>query len=425
MRPWAWLAAATLAAPAYAQQACAVSKDLVVRALEMVSATPVRDQLANGLLLLKQAEEACDENGDAWYYRSVFERKLGQGNPQYSLGKARERNSPALRGEDDPFHLATPARGVQLPPGASSGGAGVPHSVPHSARDNRKPDVSHKWALVIGIASFRDRRLNLQYTRKDADAVAALLTDPVYGRFPADHVRLIEDEQATTVNVRAGLNWLARQASEDDLAVIYIASHGTARDQDEAGASYVVTFDTDVQSRDGLYSTAIPLVEISNVVRTRVKALKAVVILDTCHSQGAVSQTVTVPATMPPQMLDHIREGTGRVIIGASQAEESSFESAKYGHGLFTYYLLQGLKAQKDAPVEKIYDYVRERVTQDAAANGWKQHPFLSVSDGQSSVVLGIAATPLAWLWRGVSVVAAGPIGGRRAERPIDNRPKV
>jgi len=210
----------------------------------------------------------------------------------------------------------------------------------------------------------------------------------------------------STVNVRAGLNWLERQASEDDLAVIYIASHGTARDQDEAGASYVVTFDTDVQSRDGLYSTAIPLVEISNVVRTRVKALKAVVILDACHSQGAVTQTVTVPASMPPQMLDHIREGTGRVIIGASQAEESSFESAKYGHGLFTYYLLQGLREQKDAPIEKIYEYVRAHVTQDAAANGWKQHPFLSASDGQSSVVLGIAATPLAWIWRGVSVMA-------------------
>jgi len=130
-----WLAVVTLAAPAYAQQACAVSKDLVVRALEMVSATPSRDQLGDGLLLLKQAEESCDENGDAWYYRSLFERKLGQGNPQYSLGKARERSSTALRSEDDPFHLATPARGVQAAPVENSAGGGAPHS----ARDSRKP----------------------------------------------------------------------------------------------------------------------------------------------------------------------------------------------------------------------------------------------------------------------------------------------
>jgi hypothetical protein len=392
-RAWfaAWVLATAPATAAYAQQACAVSKDLVVRALELVSATPARDQLADGLLLLKQAEEACDENGDAWYYRSLFERKLGQGNPQYSLGKARERNSAALRSEDDPFHLATPARGVQAAPPQEPGAA----SPPHKARDPHNPEVSHKWALVIGIASFQDRRLNLQYTRKDADAVSALLKDPVYGRFPADHVKLIEDEQATTVNIRAGLSWLARQASEDDLAVIYIASHGTAREQDVAGASYVVTFDTDVQSLDGLFNTSISLVDISNVVRTRVRALKAVVILDICHSQGALSQTVTVPATMPPQMVDHIREGTGRVIIGASRAEESSYESAKYGHGLFTYYLLQALKESKDAPMDKIYEYVTAHVTQDALANGWKQHPFFSASDGQSSVVLGIAPAGL------------------------------
>jgi hypothetical protein len=397
MRRWAWAAAAALAAPAYAQQACAVSRDLVVRALELVSATPARDQLADGLLLLKQAEEACDENGDAWYYRSLFERKLGQGNPQYSLGKARERNSAALGSEDDPFHLATPARGVQVAPSREPGAAGPPHKV----RDPRNPEVAHKWALVIGIANFQDPRLNLQYTRKDADAFSALLKDPVYGRFPADHVKVIEDEQATTVNIRAGLSWLARQASEDDLAVIYIASHGTAREQDAAGASYVVTFDTDAQSLDGLFNTSISLVDISNVVRTRVRALKAVVILDICHSQGAVSQTITVPATMPPRMVDHIREGTGRVIIGASRAEESSYESAKYGHGLFTYYLLQALKEQKDSPMDRIYEYVTQRVTQDASVNGWKQHPFLSASDGESSVVLGIAPTPLAQALRG------------------------
>jgi len=47
-------------------------------------------------------------------------------------------------------------------------------------------------------------------------------------------------------------------AGEGDLAVIYIATHGTAREQDVAGANYVVTYDSDVESLDGLYSTANP-----------------------------------------------------------------------------------------------------------------------------------------------------------------------
>jgi hypothetical protein len=370
------LAGALASAPLYAQGGCPVSKDLVVRALELVSENPSRNDLSNGILLLKQAEEACDENGDAWYYRSLFERKLGQGNPQYSLGKARERNSPALKDNDDPFHLSTPStRGVR---------------VSQFTPEARRPGPSQKWALVVGVASFRDARLNLKFTGKDATSMATLLKDPAYGRFAPDHVKLIQDADATKVNVLAGLNWLARQAAEDDLALIYIATHGTARDQDTAGVNYMVAFDTDVKSPDGLYSTAISLTDVSNMVRTRLRALRAVVILDTCHSQGALSQTVIVPSSISGQMLDHIREGTGRVIIGASQVEENSYESPKYGHGLFTYYLLEGLRAQKDAPIEKVFDYVKAHVTQEAATNGWKQHPFLDASEATTPVILSL-----------------------------------
>jgi hypothetical protein len=174
---------------------------------------------------------------------------------------------------------------------------------PHATRDLRKPGVSQKWALVVGIARFRQPRLNLRYTRKDADAMAALLKDPVYGQFRPDHVQVIEDEEATTVKIRAAINWLARSANEDDLAVIYIASHGTAREEDVAGVSYIVTHDTDMETHDGLYSTAISMVDISNAVRTRLKAFRVVVILDTCHSAGAVTQTVAVPQSLSPKTM--------------------------------------------------------------------------------------------------------------------------
>jgi uncharacterized caspase-like protein len=390
-----------LAAAGHAQQGCAVSRDLVVRALELVSASPARDDLANGLLLLKQAEEACDENGDAWYYRSLFEGKLGQGNPQYSLGKARERNAPALRSAEDPFTLATPARGVAVVAHDSA----TPGTTRRATLDTRQPAVSHKWALVVGVGQFHNPRLNLKYTRNDAQAVADLLRDPDSGRFRADHVRLIADAEATAVNIRAGLNWLVRSATEDDLAVIYVATHGTAREQDAAGASYVVASDTDVDSLDGLYSTAIPMVEITTVVRTRIKALKVAVILDTCHSQGALAQTVTIPQSVSAQTLDRIREGTGRVILAASRTEESSYESARYSHGLFTYYLLQGLKQQKDTPLDKIYQWVTAQVAREAEANGWKQHPVFGASDEVSPIVLGIAPLDaMGWL---------GPAGKR------------
>jgi uncharacterized caspase-like protein len=267
-----------------------------------------------------------------------------------------------------------------------------------ATRDIHLPAVSHKWALVVGVGQFQNPRLNLRYTRNDAQSVADLLRDPAYGRFAAGQVRLIADSEATAVNIRAGLNWLARSSTPDDMAVIYIATHGTAREQDAAGASYVAAYDTDVDSLDGLYSTAIPMVEITTVVRTRIKALKVAVILDTCHSQGALAQTVTIPQSVSPQTLDRIREGTGRVILAASRTEESSYEVARYGHGLFTYYLLEGLKQQKDTPLDKLYPWIADQVSREAGANGWKQHPVFSASDDVSPVVLGIAPQDIAWL---------------------------
>ena len=86
-----------------------------------------------------------------------------------------------------------------------------------------------------------------------------------------------------------------------------------------------------------------------------------------------------------------IPEGTGRVILAASRTEESSYELPKYSHGLFTYYLLEGLRQQKHAPLDKIYQWVAAQVAREAEANGWKQHPVFGSSDENSPVVLGIA----------------------------------
>lgn len=107
-------AAGIVALNSHGAEGCAAAKDLVVSALERVSAQPKQDDLEAGLQLLKRAEEVCDEDGDAWYYRSLFERQLGNARKtEYALANARERHSEALSTNDDPFQLATPVRGLK------------------------------------------------------------------------------------------------------------------------------------------------------------------------------------------------------------------------------------------------------------------------------------------------------------------------
>src|ERR1700691_601763 len=66
---------------------CGVSKDFEVQALEQIK-TGAQSEVEDGLQLLKHATEVCDSFGDAWDYRSLFERKLAQ-TPKatYSLDK--------------------------------------------------------------------------------------------------------------------------------------------------------------------------------------------------------------------------------------------------------------------------------------------------------------------------------------------------
>jgi hypothetical protein len=191
---------------------CNLSKDLVVQALERVK-TGTKDEAEDGLQLLKHATEVCASNGDAWYYRSEFEKQRGQqANVQYALEKAKKFGSEAMQQGANPFHLAT---------GAMDSSSVGP--------------LGEKWALVVGISKFQDRHLShLNFASKDAKDFNALLLDPNVGRFKPANVHALAEGQVTARELKIELNWLARSAQPNDLVVIFLSSHGTPRNRDTA-----------------------------------------------------------------------------------------------------------------------------------------------------------------------------------------------
>ena len=225
----------------------------------------------------------------------------------------------------------------------------------------------------------------------DAQSFAELLRKPKVGRFKPDHVRVLLNKQATTVEMRKDLNWLAESAQPDDLVVVFISSHGSAREADTANVNYVLTYDTNVDTKDDLYATALPMVEISNVVRNRIRALRTVVFLDTCHS-GAAAVDGLRDGTASKQVLDQIREGSGRAIIASSDVNESSQESDQLGHGYFTFNLLHAMTRDNGMqPVSKIFSYLKDTVpTQVEAEMHKKQTPVMAKSDRGADIVVGV-----------------------------------
>jgi hypothetical protein len=392
----ALLSLAVSAAPRAAAQTakCGAGDDLVVQALERITPQSGNDAFLDALELLKHAVSVCPELGDAWYYRSLVEKRLGHDAlAKYSMGKAQFNGSEALDQELNPLELSTPSsRGI--PDKAAAPEANAPPVSPGP--------VQQKWALVIGIGHFTDSEIpQLNYTTADATAFADALKDPAIGEFPANNVHVLTNEQATTKNIKEQLNWIARHAGPNDLVVIYMATHGTSRTQDTAGgANYLVTYDTEAYNgdnfdEDALYATAYPMVELANAVATRMKALRTVVFLDTCFSGGAAGGSAPAAAeklanTAPSEaMLTHMSLGTGRIVMTASQSDEESLESNQLHHGYFTYYLLQTLKNSKGlTPLSQVYASVAQQVSQTVSSQGKHQHPVMNRSSADADFSL-------------------------------------
>ena len=352
---------------------CGAGVDLVVQALEKMTASASNDQLGDADQLLKRASDLCAELGDAWYYRSLVERKLGNTRgADFAARQAAKFPADASAEQLNPFVLASPLRSRAVEGSGAPGANSTPSGPP-----------GQRWALIVGIGNFTDQNIEpLKYTANDAQIFMDALLDPKIGGFKADHVHSLLNDQATTRNIKMQLNWLARSAGPDDVVVVYVATHGSSRDLDTVGVNYIITHDTEIGEKidpDSLYATALPMVEISNAIATRVKASRAAIFLDTCYSGNAAVQEKQIApgiknASLSPEAIAHITQGSGRMVFAAAGTDQESLESDTLKHGFFTYYLVQALQQQGGAePLSRIFDYTEQHVSQTVATQ-FKQY---------------------------------------------------
>jgi uncharacterized caspase-like protein len=393
------------AAPA--QERCGAGRDLVVQALERAGPQSNSAAFEDALQLLKRASAVCTELGDAWYYRSLVEDKLGHAPlAKYAADKARLLGSEAQNQNLQPFVLATPAgsRGLSASrkPEADAAGPTAPHVA---------GAVQQKWALVIGVSRFADRNIpKLNYTTADAMSFASVLTDPGVGRFPKANVHTLTDAQATTQKIKEELNWIARHAGPDDIVVIYLATHGSPRKLDSVGGlNYLITYDTEIRNidqpdEDALYSTALPMIELSSAVATRMRALRTLVVLDTCYSGGSSLKDAgrmmgagVANAAPSPEALERMSQGSGRIVLAASRVDQESLESDALQHGYFTYFLLKNLRESKGLkPLTEVFASVQQQVSDkvaaDHSAGSIHQNPVMDRSSDDADFALGVPA---------------------------------
>jgi hypothetical protein len=225
-------------------------------------------------------------------------------------------------------------------------------------------------ALLIGIAAYR-HVCSLAKTTTDArDLYDALLQN---GYSPTN-VTLLLDEQATKSAISDKLDWLARRARPDDTVVIFFSGHGAQLVGGFWPGEYLCPVEA---ALDRVKDTFISDEEFTSALRS-IHAGQLVVFLDACHA-GGVGEPKD-PAVQVKAGLSEVAYARflaqGRVIIASCRPDEVSYELAEMRNGLFTHYLLEGLRggaARQDGTVwmSNLFGYVYERVSQHNL-----QHPF-------------------------------------------------
>jgi len=252
--------------------------------------------------------------------------------------------------------------------------------------------VQDKWALVVGISQFTNSQLNLKYAAKDAQDFRDFLVNKC--NFAADHVKLLQNEQATKDKILdvLGDSWLPRVSLPDDLVVIFISSHGSPSDLDVAGVNYVVAHDT---NPDKLFTTGIPIQTLAQTIKDRVHSKRVLVILDACHSGGAGESKGLIRSSNVDASA--IAQGTGHMVICSSAKSEASWESKKYPNGVFTHTLIEALQTKGvNTKLTEAFGNLKTGVQQQVAAErGVVQTPVLEMSKWKGEDLL-IAVKPTA-----------------------------
>ena len=237
------------------------------------------------------------------------------------------------------------------------------------------------WAVIVGINDYPNTR-RLKWAVNDARAFYRHLVDVI--QVPEENVTLLLNQDAGLSRLRSMLGThLKKMAGKEDMVIIYFAGHGaTEKDvlspDGDGLEKYILPYDVDPED---LYASALPMREISHIFY-RIQSQRIIFIADCCYSGASGGRTISlsgIRANISDSFLDRIAGGKGTIIMTASGANEVSAEDEKLQHGVFTFYLLEGLRGAADVDndglitVDEIYQYVSVQVPR---ATGQEQHPI-------------------------------------------------
>jgi WD40 repeat protein/uncharacterized caspase-like protein len=245
-----------------------------------------------------------------------------------------------------------------------------------STAPEKSPSVAKLWILAIGSDRYLDSSLNpLRYPTADCQGFVEVLTlateklpqkeffihcDRLWRCAERNRVQ----QKPNLEEIRASLQHIISQAQEQDTILFYFSGHGLV--SPDTQQPFLCLADTDSQD---LQNTGLSLSQLLRQLGNS-KAQKQLVLLDACHSGSLSLRDAPQPDNTASQLVDvlkqHAAQTKGFYAILSCDKEQFSWEFTDLEHGIFTYYLIQGLKgaaADERGAIksDRLYEYVHRQ----------------------------------------------------------------
>lgn len=214
-------------------------------------------------------------------------------------------------------------------------------------------------AVVVGVSNYTAMP-SLKFTDDDAYNYHTFLKSPEGGALTDDQVELLIDP--TRAEMLNAMRRTFLKADENDMVVLYFSGHGLE------GCFLPADYDG--------YNNKVRHEEIKAIFKQS-KAKYKLCIADACHS-GSLNAGLAAKGPTPANMLSRYYQALedsdgGIALLMSSKSEELSLEDHGLRRGVFTYYLIGGLKGDADVDrnglvtIRELFLHVSSRVREYTA----------------------------------------------------------
>ena len=245
--------------------------------------------------------------------------------------------------------------------------------------------IAKGYALVIGISGYPNypSEMQVHYGDKDAEAFADFIGTAPGGGF---RTTLLTNEHARRSDILQAIKSIGKDAKSNDIVYIFFAGHGAVDGYDQA---YFMPYDGDSKFPEGL---GIRMDEFLADVDKNISS-NTVFFIDACHAGAALQPgsgargDVGVVPKLTEEWTKAFKFRSGNLLsmgLFAASSNEVSWEDSVAGHGLFTEYLIDGMKGAADTnadgkiTAQELFRYVDFKVEEESKRRFKQQTPVRS-----------------------------------------------